>query len=165
MSIFVFSIKLIPLVLPNNFHLLICIFSCSFQKHFIWLKNTIFIDNIWHGKLSTIFGRFWMKGIPVSKIYFYYSKMTSEKFHDDWCKKIILNPAENNSIHKGLNILLKKWSKSIVKFFSHFSKHHKFWIFRPLLFYIRNEWFGISCYLEPSLTNWEFILKCCSEYK
>ncbi len=36
-----------------------------------------FIGSIWHGKWSTIFGGFWMKGIPGSNIYFYYSKTIS----------------------------------------------------------------------------------------
>ena len=56
--------------------------------------------------MSAIFGRFWMKSIPVSKLYFYYSKMISEKFHDDWFKKNnFFSPAENNSGYKGLRYL------------------------------------------------------------
>ena len=42
---------------------------------------------------------------PESKIYFYYSKIISEKFHDD-AKKIFFPPVENNSVLKGLTYSL-----------------------------------------------------------
>ncbi len=75
--------------------------------------NDLFIDNIYHGKWSTIFGQFWMKGVQGSKIYFYYSKMISKKFHVDWWK-IFFSLAENNLVHKRLII---NWKKII---FHHF---------------------------------------------
>ena len=55
----------------------------SLGNHICQQTLNFIIENIWHGKWSTIFGRFWMKGIPESKIYFHYSKLISEKIHDD----------------------------------------------------------------------------------
>ena len=87
-----------------------------FPKTLYLIKKYIkkyFIGNIWHGKWSTMFGRFLMKGIPGSQIYFYYSKNVSKKFHDDWWKKKKISPAENNSVFKGLKEI-KTWLKPSV---------------------------------------------------
>ena len=70
----------------NDFHMQISIFFIIFPKILYLIKNTIFY---WQYLARKMVDPIWSIFNEGLKIYFYYPKMISEKYHDHWCKNLL----------------------------------------------------------------------------